>query len=64
MASTTIPEILRINLSSIVLQLLTIGIKRVKEFDFVDKPNPDVRQIIRCKTLCSNIDCLVLRTRY
>lgn len=46
MASTTIPEILRINLSSIVLQLLTIGIKRVKEFDFVDKPNPDVRSFV------------------
>jgi HrpA-like RNA helicase len=38
----TIPEILRINLTSVILQLLTIGIKRIVDFDFMDKPSPEV----------------------
>jgi len=42
MAVSTIPEILRINLTSVVLQLLTIGIKKIVDFDFIDKPKPDV----------------------
>lgn len=37
----TIPEILRSNLASVLLQLLAIGIKDVMNFDFIDKPTPD-----------------------
>ena len=38
---STIPEILRSNLASVVLQLLAIGIKDVLNFDFMDKPSKE-----------------------
>jgi ATP-dependent RNA helicase DHX33 len=37
----TIPEILRSNLSSVILQLLAIGVQDVLNFDFMDKPNKE-----------------------
>lgn len=40
MRKTTLPEIQRCNLSSVVLQLLALGIHAAK-FDFMDKPYPD-----------------------
>ncbi|CAB3384021.1 Hypothetical predicted protein [Cloeon dipterum] len=39
--ASTVPEMLRINLSSVVLQLLTMGVRKVADFDFVDKPKPE-----------------------
>ena len=36
-----IPEINRASLTSVILQLLNIGIKDVMTFDFIDKPNTD-----------------------
>ena len=36
------PEILRVNLASVVLQLLTMGVTNVDTFDFVDKPSQAV----------------------
>jgi ATP-dependent RNA helicase DHX33 len=39
MSLNTIPEILRTNLSAVILQLLAIGIKDIHKFDFIDKPN-------------------------
>lgn len=38
--SSTTPEIQRCNLSSIVLQLLALGVKDVVHFDFLDAPSP------------------------
>lgn len=35
----TVPEILRCNLSSVVLQLLALGISDIVNFDFMDKPS-------------------------
>jgi len=32
----------RCNLASVVLQLLAIGITNVVDFDFMDKPSPEV----------------------
>ncbi|XP_041354256.1 ATP-dependent RNA helicase DHX33-like [Gigantopelta aegis] len=37
--ANTLPEILRCNLSSIVLQLLALGITDIVNFDFMDKPS-------------------------
>ena len=39
--NTTIPEIQRCPLSSVVLQLLAIGITNIREFDFMDPPSED-----------------------
>jgi HrpA-like RNA helicase len=36
---TTLPEILRCNLSSIILNLKAIGIQDVSKMDFIDKPD-------------------------
>ena len=36
--STTTPEIQRCNLSSVVLQLMALGVKDVRSFDFMDAP--------------------------
>ncbi|MCL4128157.1 UNVERIFIED_CONTAM: hypothetical protein GTU68_036888 [Idotea baltica] len=38
MSPNTVPEILRANLSSVLLKLLAIGIKDALNFDFIDKP--------------------------
>jgi len=35
------PEIVRVEISQVVLQLLAIGIEKVNEFEFIEKPNPD-----------------------
>ena len=35
---TTQPEILRTNLSRVIIQLKAMGIKDVSTFDFMDKP--------------------------
>lgn len=37
----TVPEILRCNLSSVVLQLLALGISDIINFDFMDKPSTE-----------------------
>ncbi|KAK7491290.1 hypothetical protein BaRGS_00017391 [Batillaria attramentaria] len=39
--ANTMPEIQRCNLSSVVLQLLGLGITRVLTFDFIDPPSED-----------------------
>ncbi len=39
MSLNTIPEILRTNLSAVILQLLAVGIKDIFKFNFIDKPN-------------------------
>lgn len=36
------PEIRRVNLTTVVLQLLAMGISKVTEFDFMDKPKEAV----------------------
>ncbi|KAL4232518.1 putative ATP-dependent RNA helicase dhx33 [Mactra antiquata] len=38
---TTVPEIQRCNLASVVLQLVAMGIHDVINFDFMDKPSPE-----------------------
>ena len=38
MKKDTVPEILRTNLASALLQILNVGVKNVFTFDFVDKP--------------------------
>jgi ATP-dependent RNA helicase DHX8/PRP22 len=35
----TVPEILRCNLSSVILQLISMGIKNVMSFDFMNRPS-------------------------
>lgn len=35
----SIPEILRVNLSNVVLQLIAMGVKNILTFDFIDKPS-------------------------
>ncbi|XP_071538136.1 ATP-dependent RNA helicase DHX33 isoform X2 [Panulirus ornatus] len=52
MAVNPIPEILRSNLASVILQLLAIGIKNILTFDFIDKPSLDgVKQAVEQLTL-------------
>jgi len=41
MSANTMPEIQRCNLSSVVLQLMAMGITDVLTFDFMDKPDKD-----------------------
>ncbi|KAK3583916.1 hypothetical protein CHS0354_033701 [Potamilus streckersoni] len=40
-SNTTVPEIQRCNLASVVLQLLAMHITDVAAFDFMDKPSPE-----------------------
>lgn len=40
--STTVPEILRVNLTSLILKLKCIGIDDVLNFDYVQKPEDDL----------------------
>ena len=42
MEKTTVPEILRVNLTSTILNLKCIGIVDVLNFDFVQKPDDDL----------------------
>ncbi|ESO07051.1 hypothetical protein HELRODRAFT_105082 [Helobdella robusta] len=40
MKKTSVPEIKRTNLSSVILQLLYWGVRDITSFDFLDKPKP------------------------
>lgn len=42
MCKTTIPEILRVNLTSLILTLKCIGIKDVLNFEYMEKPDSDL----------------------
>ena len=42
MPSVAVPEIQRCSLSSVVLQLLALGIQDPANFDFMDKPPPEL----------------------
>lgn len=47
-----VPEILRSNLASVILQLLAMGIKNILTFDFIDKPSPaSIKQAVEQLTL-------------
>ncbi|XP_066973594.1 ATP-dependent RNA helicase DHX33 [Macrobrachium rosenbergii] len=51
-----VPEILRTNLASVILQLLAIGVKNVMNFDFIDKPSVDsVKQAIEQLALIGGV---------
>ena len=39
LAENTVPEILRCNLSGVILQLKALGIKDLTSVDFIDKPD-------------------------
>ena len=39
MIDSTIPEILRVNLTGSILTLKNLGIDNISEFDFLDKPD-------------------------
>lgn len=41
MKDYTVPEILRVNLSNVVLQLKSMGINDVINFDFMENPDSD-----------------------
>jgi pre-mRNA-splicing factor ATP-dependent RNA helicase DHX38/PRP16 len=41
MLENTVPEIMRTNLSSVVLQLKSLGVDNLLEFDFMDPPPED-----------------------
>ena len=41
MSENTVPEILRCNLASALLQIMAMGIKDVHKFDFMSKPAPE-----------------------
>lgn len=41
LASVTVPEIQRCNLTAVVLQLLALGIPDILNFDFMSKPSPE-----------------------
>ena len=43
MPRDTVPEIQRCSLASVALQLLTIGVRDVRNFDFLDRPDAQVR---------------------
>lgn len=38
MNPTVVPEIMRVPLATIVLHLLSLNVKDVTQFDFIDKP--------------------------
>ena len=38
---TTVPEVLRCNMSSVILQLLAVGVKDVEKFEFLERPPKD-----------------------
>ena len=41
MSDNTVPEIMRTNLSNVVLQLKGLGVDNLLEFDFMDPPPED-----------------------
>ena len=50
MSRDTVPEIQRCSLASVALQLLTIGVRDVRNFDFLDRPDAEVRRTWRART--------------
>lgn len=52
----TYPEILRSNLSGVVLTLLKLGIKDLVHFDFMDPPAPET--LMRALQLLSDLEAL------
>ncbi|XP_067945706.1 ATP-dependent RNA helicase DHX33-like [Watersipora subatra] len=53
----TIPEILRSNLASVILQLFALGVDDIKSFDFMDKPtNESVESAVQTLELLGAID--------
>uniref|UniRef100_K1PUI3 RNA helicase n=1 Tax=Magallana gigas TaxID=29159 RepID=K1PUI3_MAGGI len=46
-SDSTVPEIQRCNLSSVVLQLLALGISDIVNFDFMDKPSTELTPVGR-----------------
>ena len=44
MAESSVPEIKRSNLSSVILNLLAMGITDIPAFDFMDPPTPEAIQ--------------------
>jgi pre-mRNA-splicing factor ATP-dependent RNA helicase DHX15/PRP43 len=58
MLEQTYPEILRSNLSYVVLQLKKLGIDDLVHFDFMDPPGECLRVILRTRT---HVVCLQRR---
>ncbi|KAK6459920.1 P-loop containing nucleoside triphosphate hydrolase protein [Scheffersomyces coipomensis] len=54
--ANTTPEILRVNLSSVILLLLSLGINDLINFDFLDKPNS--KHIIKSLELLYSLGCI------
>ena len=48
MPLSTVPEILRSNLLSVVLQLIALGIRDVVNFDFMSKPSDECLEAALC----------------
>lgn len=60
MEQNPVPEILRSNLASVILQLLAMGIKNILTFDFIDKPSPaSIKQAVEQLTL---LEAVVLKS--
>ena len=52
----TVPEIMRCSISTVILQMLSIGITNVSKFDFLDPPPQDaVEDALRQLHLLGNI---------
>ena len=52
----TVPEIMRCSISTVILQMLSIGITNVSKFDFLDPPPQDaVEGALRQLHLLGNI---------
>lgn len=49
MPLSTVPEILRSNLSSVALELIALGVKDLINFDFMDKPSPESLNAALCE---------------
>ena len=49
--SFSIPEILRVNLSNVALQLIAVGIRDILKFDFMDKPKKSNIRASICELL-------------
>lgn len=59
-SDSTVPEIQRCNLSSVVLQLLALGISDIVNFDFMDKPSTE--SIIAAVHQLHNLGAVVKET--
>ena len=57
LSKTTVPEVLRCNMSNVILQLLAVGVKDVEKFDFLEKPPSDSLQFaVRLLKLLGAVD--------